>query len=785
MATRRHSEQVDINVRVNSDNAAAKIREISRSVLEAKALIGQPIRVKMNLGELSNNSKLAQSNLRALAGAIRTFHTLVSAIVFNNVVGGIVKMVDGYTNLENKVRSVLLPHEQLGFTMARLTSIANNNRTSLESVATVYSRTAKSVEDLGVSQSATLEFTKVLSQAVVVGGSTAVEAQQAMIQLSQGLASGALKGDELRSVLEQLPTVSKILAKEMGVTVGQLKKLGSEGKITTDIVFSAIINAGDEVQAKFDDLNMTYEQSKEVFKNNLQQAMIMFQPFVSAMAEGLLMLTELWKGFGDAIYYGFKNLQVGRTIELVPGQGGSKRDAAVLQYLEDQGFGKTDRADIFRSMTDADKESILKQTGYFNPGMSGYDYAKQQADLRRQLEEDEALIQQSEAMLDLEDLKGRFKPPAKKGKKEGGLTFEELLEKMRQEQEVERLGDYEGAIAKEFFQKMNQLKDSIREGLVTGAGKGGEADAQLQQLMEMIRAEHELRKAAEMREQDRKAALDKAKDQLKVYQEERNAIIENAKKLHEKDLEIIRSVDAYSQYNEQVKEFQEHINRHRDYYRDHPDQLEKITTAVEKMGYAYQTLNPIFENIRTNIADAAAQALVFGDSFSKAMEQIAKAAAAQLISSSIQMGFNALLGVPMPGITGGNSIVPPGPRVSGATGGYFPGYEYGGYTGAGGRGMVAGYVHGQEFVVNANATARNRALLESINSGKQVSSNVTVHNYAGVQVETATGGNGEIEIMIRKAVAEQTPGVMAAELQNFNSSSSKALRRNYSLQRRP
>lgn len=811
MANRRHSEQIDINVSARTGDAAGKIREISRSILEAKVLTNQPIRVRMNLRDLENGAKHATGTFRMLAGAIRTFNTLIFANSFNSVIGHIVRTVDGYTNLENKVRSVLTAHEELGFTMERLTSIANANRTSIDSVATVYSRTAKSVEDLGVSQSATLEFTKVLSQAVVVGGSTAIEAQQAMIQLSQGLASGALKGDELRSVLEQLPVVSKILAKELGVTVGALKKLGAEGKITSETVFAAIINAGDEMQDKFDDLVPTFEQSWQVFHNNWIVGLQMFAPMVKALGESLGWLTEKWNMMGDAIEYASGGLLRGRegAVHLTTRAQG---DIAVLEHLKGLGFEKSELKDAAEGLSPEERAAIIKAAGIGESkgAKTPWEYAEERRRAKEEEEKDLYEIQKGEAMLDLAALADRPKKPPKT-KKEGGLTFAELIEKMRQENEVEALGDYEGGIAKEFFQKMGMLKDSLRETLIAGAGKGGTADSQLQELMAMIRQEHDAKIANDLKDDNRKELLDKAKEQLKVWKEEREAILENARKLKEKDQAIRESVDPYHQYNEEVEKFQDHVNRNRDFYTNHPDELGKITDAVEKLGTMYQTFNPIFENMRTNIADAAAEALVFGKNMADALNQIGKQTASSFISSSLQLGMNALLGVPMPGLTGGNPVVPPGPPnvnpqtgqplqpgetlvfgeyvrgspKGGASGGYFPGYAYGGYTGSGGRGDVAGYVHGKEFVVNANATARNRALLESINSGKQVSSNVTVHNYAGVQVETATGSNGEIEVMIRKAIAEQTPGVMAAELGNANSNAAKALRRNYALQRRP
>lgn len=121
------------------------------------------------------------------------------------------------------------------------------------------------------------------------------------------------------------------------------------------------------------------------------------------------------------------------------------------------------------------------------------------------------------------------------------------------------------------------------------------------------------------------------------------------------------------------------------------------------------------------------------------------------------------------------------------------GFSRGGYTGNGGRSQAAGVVHGQEFVMNADATARNRPLLETLNNGGSVSvransnngSNVTVQqnvkviNNSSAQVSTQQNSDGDLEVMIREVSRDEinrnTPKMMATETRNPNSRFSKAL----------
>jgi tape measure domain-containing protein len=95
-------------------------------------------------------------------------------------------------------------------------------------------------------------------------GATAVESAAALEQLKQALGSGVLQGDELRSIREQAPAVGQAIAKEMGVTVGELKKLGEEGKITTDVVLKALATLKNE---KLDDLNAQFNTGAQALKD--------------------------------------------------------------------------------------------------------------------------------------------------------------------------------------------------------------------------------------------------------------------------------------------------------------------------------------------------------------------------------------------------------------------------------------------------------------------------------------------------------------------------------------
>lgn len=160
-------------------------------------------------------------------------------------------LLDDYTEMQNRLRVVTDGTLQLNAVTDELVGVANRARQELGATAAIYSRLAIATEDLGTSQREVLNLTESLSKASIIGGAGAEEARNGLIQLGQGLASGALRGDELRSVLEQLPVVAGVIADEMGVTRGQLRALGAEGKITSEVVLSGFRNAREELNEQF------------------------------------------------------------------------------------------------------------------------------------------------------------------------------------------------------------------------------------------------------------------------------------------------------------------------------------------------------------------------------------------------------------------------------------------------------------------------------------------------------------------------------------------------------
>lgn len=235
---------VDFNVNIKVDNRKAKA----------------------NIANVNKQLKQTEKQSKVVGAGLKSAFAGVGILL---AVRSLQRLADTFTNIQNRLRVVTTTTAQLNKATSELFAIANRTRSSFEATAEIYSRVGLATKNLGIDQKQTLQFTESLNQAVILSGASAQEAQAGLIQLGQGLASGALRGDELRSVLEQLPVVADVIAKSMNITRGELRILGSEGKISAEIVLNAFKEAREELAERFAKSVPTIAQAFTILSNNV------------------------------------------------------------------------------------------------------------------------------------------------------------------------------------------------------------------------------------------------------------------------------------------------------------------------------------------------------------------------------------------------------------------------------------------------------------------------------------------------------------------------------------
>ncbi len=162
-----------------------------------------------------------------------------------------VDMADQMRLLEGRLKLVTSSAGELQSVQDALRASSDKTRTSYESNVTLFARVARATQDVGIAQKDLLRFTELTSMSVQISGASAQEASAALIQLSQGLASNTLRGDEFRSVMEQIPAVAQNIAEGLGVTIGQLRAMAMNGELTAQTVIDAMLKMGDKIEGQF------------------------------------------------------------------------------------------------------------------------------------------------------------------------------------------------------------------------------------------------------------------------------------------------------------------------------------------------------------------------------------------------------------------------------------------------------------------------------------------------------------------------------------------------------
>jgi len=199
----------------------------------------------------------------------------------------VASLADSYTNLQNRLISVTSSEGEARDLSEDLFGVAQRTRSEWGAVTEVFVRTSGALKGMGYSQREVIEFTETLSKSVKMSGASAETANAAMIQLSQGMASGTLRGDELNSILEGLPTVADVIAQQFGVTRGELRKLGEEGKISADDIIAAFASAKGDIDAGFGRTVPTIGEQFTKLKNILVKAVGDMMPLLGPMIEAL------------------------------------------------------------------------------------------------------------------------------------------------------------------------------------------------------------------------------------------------------------------------------------------------------------------------------------------------------------------------------------------------------------------------------------------------------------------------------------------------------------------
>lgn len=262
---------MDLVVRIVGDlkRYRADLREAGRDTQQA---MGQAKAATDGLtaaqrGLEGQAGRVASSASRAgssLAGLNVTTDQLARAFGGVSFAAGAVKFVtlaDEATLLNNRLKLATGSVEAAAAAQTRLYEVAQSSRVSFTALGTTYAQMARATQEAGISTERLMTVTQAIGNAMAISGGSAGSMQAALIQLSQGLASGTLRGEELNSVMEQTPRLAQAIAEGMGVTIGQLRAMGMAGELTAQQVIKALESQAEVLRTEVTGATMTAGQA--------------------------------------------------------------------------------------------------------------------------------------------------------------------------------------------------------------------------------------------------------------------------------------------------------------------------------------------------------------------------------------------------------------------------------------------------------------------------------------------------------------------------------------------
>lgn len=319
-----HAKQGFDSAAADADKAAEKMRSsgdnAARGFKAAIDSMNETIRnfhadVKAGFEAVGNQVQQASEKARAEVGKIGSslsgLTKLLAGLATADFAKSVLDTADAMQSINSQVRQVVSSETEYLAVQRQLLDVANNTRASLESTASLYVSTSRALKDYGYTQQEILKFTEATNNAMTIGGVGAQQQAAALMQLSQALGSGVLQGDEFKSISKAAPILLDTIAEYMGKSRAEIKKLGSEGQLTADVIFKAISGASEKFGEQAAKIPMTMGQALTVFSNNWQSmvskllndsgTMSGIASVIKLIADNLTLVVPIVAGFAVAV----------------------------------------------------------------------------------------------------------------------------------------------------------------------------------------------------------------------------------------------------------------------------------------------------------------------------------------------------------------------------------------------------------------------------------------------------------------------------------------------------
>lgn len=276
----------NINVRISADSTEAQAAinkvanklstDIPKGVSEAGSKVAKEAasildEIKSIMGQVNKGLQFA--------GAVTGISLAATAV--KDVATAAAQTADQLTSVRSRINLINDGTQTTAEIMDKVFDAAQRSRGSYVDMADSVAKLNMLAKDAFSSNDEAIMFVEQLNKQFKISGASIEESSAAMYQLTQAMAAGKLQGDEFHSIMENAPMLAQSIAQEMGLTVGQLKDMSSQGLITADIIKEALFNSAEETNAKFAEIPMTFAEMGQSIQNEM---LLAFQPVLEQLS---------------------------------------------------------------------------------------------------------------------------------------------------------------------------------------------------------------------------------------------------------------------------------------------------------------------------------------------------------------------------------------------------------------------------------------------------------------------------------------------------------------------
>ena len=269
-------------------------------------------RASGQVDNFNRKQQQAQNEAKGVANAWGSVKKYIGSALAAISVQKIIDLADTMTTTRARIDLMNDGLQTTDELQSMIMASANRSRAAYQTTADAVSKMGIMAKDAFGNNAELIQFTELINKQFTIAGTSAAGVDAAMLQLTQAMSSGVLRGEELNSIFEQAPTIIQTIADYLGVPIGQIRSMAQEGQITSTIVKNAMLSSADEINAKFNAMPMTFAQVWTLAKNIALEA---FGPVIQAIGAGAQWIYENWSTIAP-IFWGLAGAAIAYAVAL-------------------------------------------------------------------------------------------------------------------------------------------------------------------------------------------------------------------------------------------------------------------------------------------------------------------------------------------------------------------------------------------------------------------------------------------------------------------------------------